>query len=149
MARNLFVLSGTKDSKVPVTVELIPPKGLEQTLKTSASATPRETTIKFFDAKSNLDNQNMPVFEALGEYDKIAAFIDIPSDDQFFTLLQLIQRGELLVRWDQAHIVYLLRTSDVYIDQCATTFRPQLLEARNEEMSYQDVYIRCNKLWSR
>lgn len=130
-----------------VTVELIPPKGLEQTLKTSASATPRETTIKFFDAKSA--NKNTPVFEALGEYDKIAAFIDIPSDEQFFTFLQLLNIGEVLVRWDQAHIEYLLQTSDVYIDQFVTTFRPQLLEARNEEMSYQDVYIRCNKLWEK
>jgi hypothetical protein len=78
MARNLFVLSCIKDNKnAPVTIELIPPKALEAKLRSSAFASPRPTTVRF------VSSQNTILFEGPGEYDKIAAFIDLKSDDQF------------------------------------------------------------------
>jgi hypothetical protein len=36
----------------------------------------------------------------IAEYDKIAAFIDLKSDEQFFAFLQVFQNEKLLVRWD-------------------------------------------------
>jgi hypothetical protein len=143
MARNLMVLTCTNaNRKAPVTVELIPPKSLEQMLRTTASARPKPTSIKF------ITRQNTTLFESRGEYDKIAAFIDIRSDDQFFAFLQLFQNEELLVRWDRANFEYLLLVNEVSISQFITTFRSQL-QGRYEELSYQDVYIRCNELWGR
>jgi hypothetical protein len=51
MARNLFVLTCMNDLKTPVTVELIPPKGLEQRLVEIASARPTRTAVKILDRK--------------------------------------------------------------------------------------------------
>jgi hypothetical protein len=139
MARNLFVLYCKKDHEA-VTVELIPPKALEERLRKSASAKFKPTTVKF------LDSQNTAVFQERGEYDKIAAFIDFFSGERLFKFLQLFQNDKLLVRWDRAGIEYLLWANNVDDEQFITIFRPQFRE-RYEEISYQEVYVRCGRLW--
>jgi hypothetical protein len=144
MARNLFVLYCKKDVKPPVTVELIPPKGLEHRLRTSASARLRRTRISILDADSRQAR-----FESDGEYDKIAAFIDMKTDEQFFAFLQLFQNDNVLIHWAEANIEYLLEINEVTINQFMTNFRAKVLQAQNEELSYQDVYIRCNTLWKK
>jgi hypothetical protein len=143
MARNLFVLSCKGGRNVSASLELIPPKGLEQKLKKSASAVLKATTVKVF----NGDGE--PLFESRGEYDKIAAFIDMSTEEQLFAFLQLFQNEKLLVRWEQASIQYILYSNEYNNDQFVAAFQAKLLEARHEELSYQDVYIRCAKLWHR
>jgi hypothetical protein len=147
MARNLFVLTCRMDTSEPITVEMIPPKGLEQRLRRLAPATPKRTAIKILDGSSK--SGDAVLFQHPGEYDKIAAFIDLSSDDQFFAFLQLFQYEKLLVRWEQAGFEYLLERTEVYMDLFAEQFRNKFLEAQNEELSYQDVYLKCGRLWGR
>ena len=84
MARNLFVLSCKGGRDVSASLELIPPKGLEQKLRTIASAVSKATTVKVFDGEGALSRLSEPLFEHRGEYDKIAAFIDMSTEEQFF-----------------------------------------------------------------
>jgi hypothetical protein len=149
MARNLFVLSCKGGRNVSSSLELIPPKGLEQKLRTFASAVPKATTVRVFDGEGALTRLAEPLFESRGEYDKIAAFIDMSAEEQLFAFLQLLQHEKLLVRWEQANIQYILHSNEYNNDQFVAAFRAKLLEGRHEELSYQDVYIRCSKLWSR
>src|SRR4051812_1552702 len=59
IARNLLVLTCTKTkSQAPVIIELIPPKSLEQTLRTKAPARPKQTLIRF------ISPQNTILFES-------------------------------------------------------------------------------------
>lgn len=149
MARNLFVLSCKGGRNVSVSLELIPPKGLEQQLRKSASAVLRATTVKVFNGEVALTHHGKPLFESQGEYDKIAAFIDMFTEERLFAFLQLFQHEKLLVRWEQANIHYMLYSNEYNKDQFVAAFRAKLLEAQHEELSYQDVYVRCSKLWSR
>ena len=75
--------------------------------------------------------------------------MDLSSDKQFFAFLELFQNEELLVRWDQANFEYLLSVNEFQTQEFLKSFRSQLLQAQQEELSFQDVYIRCNKLWGR
>ena len=149
MARNLFVLSCRGGRNVSASLELIPPKGLEQKLRKSASAVLKATTVKVFNGDGTSARSAEALFESRGEYDKIAAFIDMSTEEQLFAFLQLFQNEKLLVRWEQASIQYILYSNEYSNDQFVAAFQAKLLEARHEELSYQDVYIRCAKLWHR
>lgn len=86
--------------------------------------------------------------ESPGEYDKIAAFVDISSEKQLFNFVQLFQSltSKYLVQWEQAKMEYLLEINEVMNDQFINNFRANLTEARFEELSGQDVFIKCAQL---
>jgi hypothetical protein len=82
IARNLFVLTCKRQPNTPITVEFIPPKALEERLRTTAAATAKQTDVKIFDAESKAAREAGPIFQSVGEYDKIAAFVDMSSEQQ-------------------------------------------------------------------
>jgi len=123
MARNLFVLSCKGGRNVSASLELIPPKGLEQKLRKSAYAVLKATIVKIFNGEGALTRPAEPLFESRGAYDKIAAFIDMSTEEQLFGFLQLFQNEKLLVRWEQASIQYILYSNEYNNDQFVAAFK--------------------------
>jgi hypothetical protein len=147
-ARNLFVLSCNRSPRVSATVELIPPFALEEPLRQTASASARKTTVTISDHSTGSRSENTVLFQTPGEYDKISAFIEITSEKSLFEFLQLLRHEELLVKWDQTEMEYLLIQNETTNSLFIANFRAKLKEKKYEEVSYQDVFVHCSKLWT-
>jgi hypothetical protein len=145
VARNLFVLTCDREPRFSVWLEVIPPKGLEERLRRTASATLSPTSIAIYHGRRA--SKNGLLFETSAEYDKIAAFVDLGSERRLQEFLQLFDRDQLFVRWDRARIEYALLRNRLSIEQFTKNFGPVLRERRVQELPHQEVFLRCSKLW--
>lgn len=80
-----------------------------------------------------------------GDYDNIAAFIELNAHPELADFLRLFEREKVFVRWEAGNVSYLLWSSRTYIDQFVKNFLPQIRE-RYQDMPPTEVLDRCTKL---
>jgi hypothetical protein len=152
MARNLFVMKCNKSNprQPRVTVEIIPPFDLADQLRTSATATLRNTTLEVFDGKAlGTSSKRDPLFSASGEYDKISAFHDFSSEQDLLNFLKLFEFDQLLINWRGARMQYMLfNKNEVTTREFKEQFIVDMIKSGYYELSYQDLYLSCVKFFS-
>ena len=139
--RNIFVLSCPRNRTRPVTVEIIPPTALKDGLRKSAKAKLRPTTVV-------IESEGGARLAFEGEYDKISAFLDFTSEDDFHKFLELTglinQRSYIALQ--RAQMKFGLSNEDSLDDIFNSQFGSFFENGEAQKLSWQDVFVRCTEL---
>ena len=139
-ARNIFVLSCPKNNKLPITVEIIPPTSLADFLRTHTTAKSQASTITIkSEAGTSLIGD--------GRVDKIAAFLDFRSEDDFYKFLELTGLSTQLsyISVPKAKLTFGLSIGEHLIQLFKETFPARFTGDDVEQLYWQDVFIRCSE----
>jgi hypothetical protein len=140
-ARNIFALTCDGDAPHRATVELLPPTSLKDDLQELGSSDLAATRIRITAGQTVL-------LSADGEFDRIAAFLDFSGEKELFEFLKMVASFEkLTVTWDEPKLEYLILYSPVYADQFKSLFLERLKSSNFEEMTFQDVHLKCSGLF--
>jgi hypothetical protein len=138
--RNIFVLSCPKNTTTPVSVEIIPPTALEQILRQNAMAKLQRSAIV-------IESEGGTKLNSQGEFDKIAAFLDFRSENDFHTFLRLAGSANqyTYISVPGGKLKFGLSFGENLPEVFKTQF-PHLFERDDvEQLSWQDVFIRCGE----
>ena len=142
--RNIFVLSCPKNSAKPVSVEIIPPSALKEALRKTARAKLQRAAIA-------IESEGGDKLTSEGEFDKISAFLDFRSEDDFHKFLELTGFSNQLsyVSIPQANIKFGLSSDDSLEKIFKTRFGEFFNTDDVEQLSWQDVFVRCSEVRER
>lgn len=142
--RNVFVLSCPKTNTKPVSVEIIPPSALKEDLRKSARAKLQPPEIA-------LDSEGGARLTAQGEFDKISAFLDFRSEDEFYKFLELTGVNNQLSQVSilQAKIKFGLSIDENLHALFKTQFAEFFDRSDIEQLSWQDVFVKCSEFRER
>jgi hypothetical protein len=138
--RNIFVLSCPKDDRTRITVEIIPPTALEETLRKNATAKLQSSMV-------TVESEGGTKLNLSGEFDKIAAFVDFQSDDDFHKFLRLAGEfnGYSYISVPGAKLKFGLSIGE-NLPELFKAQSPNYFERDDvEQLSWQDVFIRCGE----
>jgi hypothetical protein len=139
--RNIFVLSCPKDRTRSISVEIYPPSALKDALRKNAKAKLQSTTIV-------IESEGGAKLVSEGEYDKVAAFLDLPSEDDFYKFLELTGfiNQPSYISLQMAHIKFGLSNEDSLEEIFNSKFDSYFENERVRKLSWQDVFVRCSEL---
>jgi hypothetical protein len=139
--RNVFVLHCPPVQSVSVSVEIIPPTWDVAALEKNASFGLRRSQV-------TLSSPSAETLTYPGEFDKVAAFIDLPSTDELKSFLSMIAEREVSINVEAINLSWRF----VRVERLRSLF-PEMFPERAAEigkswLSWQDVYVYCGQLRS-
>jgi hypothetical protein len=142
--RNIFVLSCPKDTAKPVSVEIIPPSALKETLRKNARASSQRSEIV-------IESEGGARLATDGEFDKISAFMDFNSEDDLYKFLELTGVTTQLsyVSIPRANVKFGLSIDESLDALFKAQFGEYFDRSDVEQLSWQDVFVRCGALRER
>jgi len=139
--RNIFVLSCSTNARKPTSVEIIPPTALETFLRKNATAKLQRSPI-------TIESEGGRQLNFVGEFDKIAGFVDFRSEDEFYAFLKLTgDLGQLnYISFPRAQVKFGLSIGENLPEVFKENFGEVFERDSVEHLSWQDVFVRCGEL---
>jgi hypothetical protein len=139
--RNVFVLHCPSVASESVSVEIIPPTWYVAALEKNAPFDLRRSRIT---VSSPLDTL---VYS--GEFDKISAFIDLPSTDELKLFLSMTAERDVRIKVEAINLSWHFVRSERVRSQFPKMFPERAAEIEKSWLSWQDVYVHCGQLRSK